>query len=707
MTKYWLTAIELAKLNLTGLPQSRQGIKNKANRENWQCRTRHAKGGGKEYHINSLPETSKLALFKKLHNQNHITAPMLTQKMEMANIKDWQKQAMTARLVILTEVEKIAQIVDGKILKAEKIFAEMAANNEHPDWLMKKIAQANVRGGQKGSRKISKATLRHWRGLLQKKGKTSLLPASPKIVKQEPLWLDIFLKEYGKPTKPSIAQVYEILEAQNIALPHIDTVRRHIRELPIIQQERGRKLARKIREVKSFKRRNVDTLLPCDVYTADGHRGDFEVYHHLSGHIFRPEIISILDCKTRLCVGWSAGKEENQYLVADALRNAVENFGISSIFYVDNGSGFKNQLLGDACTGILTKLGITPQFSLPYNAQAKGQIERFNQSLWVRSARYLPGFVGMDMDPEARQRMFKRSRREITETGQTKVIMEWIEFMKWAQLEVDKYNLRPHTALPKITDPTTGKRRHMSPMEMWIQHINEGFEPIKITKEQADDLFRPEEWRMVRRGEITLGQNIYFHSILEDYHRKTVRVAYDIHNPRWVIVRNKEGQLICEAELDGNVSPIFPNEVITQARWYRGEQAPKSIAQINQERRILGRIKRLDIKKEKAIAEMENPNHHLIEPSELSSLTIAEDETFINPKETNISKPSLELNGRPIFTHDFDYVTWLLNHPEKMKTKDTEILQSFLDEPFTSSALSLHGFDLKQIKDLIHKNKKS
>ncbi len=701
MSKEFFTVNELACYYLESLPKTQRGLSIKAKRENWQYRTREASGGGKEYHINSLPEAARIDLLNKLNSQNKPALPAI--KEDIGNTKDWQKEAMTARLTILAEVEKLAQILGGKILKAEKIFAEMATKEEHPDWLMEKISEANIRGGKKGSRKVSKATLRNWRGLLQKSGQMALLPKAPQIQKAELAWLDPFLKEFQKPTKPSIAQVYEVLEAQGYAMPHIDTVRKHVRSLPLLQKERGRKLARKMREIKSFKRRTVDMLLPNDVYTSDGHKADFEVYDMISGNIFRPEIISVLDCKTRLCVGWSAGKDESRYLVADALRNAIENFGIPSIFYVDNGCGFKNQLLSNECTGILARLGITPQFSIPYNSQARGQIERLNKSLWVRSARYVPGFVGADMDPEARQRMFKRTRSDIKETGETKVIMEWQEFMKWAQIEIDKYNARPHSGLPKVTDENTGKKRHMSPAEMWANHINKGFEPIMISKEQADDLFRPEEIRTTRRGELTMGRNIYFSPILENYHGDKVRMAYDIHNPEWVIVRNMEGQLICEAELNGNATPMFPSEIVDNARNRRNEQAAKSIAQISQEKRTLGRIKRLDAKKQEAIAELIASGNEMLEVNEHDPAVIAEGEAILAAEAQTIAKQPKELNGRPIFSDDLDYVEWLLNNQKQIKESDILVVKGFLDEPFMRSELEINGFDIEQIRKLIIK----
>lgn len=309
MINHWYTANELANFKLPELPATKAGLIKRAEREGWAWQARNARGGGKEYSIDNLPEAAKLELYRKAGAEHEIKLPAKKETTDLANVKDWQRQAMDARLMILSEVEKMAQaFFDGAILKAEKTFADMAKGGEHPDWLMERVQQANVRGGKKGSRRVSKSTLRYWRTILQKQGEYGLLPAMPKQPKAKLEWLEPFLKEWQKPTKPSIVQAYEVLEAHGVNLPHIDTVRRHIRQMPHIEAQRGRVLSRKMRDISKFKRRTADMLLPNDVYTADGHKADFEVYDIISGNIFRPEIISVLDVKTRLCVGWSTPK---------------------------------------------------------------------------------------------------------------------------------------------------------------------------------------------------------------------------------------------------------------------------------------------------------------------------------------------------------------------------------------------------------------
>ncbi|MFV0449660.1 MAG: DNA-binding protein, partial [Vibrio sp.] len=59
----WFAISEL--LNLPGLPNTVQGIAYQAKSKSWKLRSREGKGGGKEYHISSLPIETQVALYKR------------------------------------------------------------------------------------------------------------------------------------------------------------------------------------------------------------------------------------------------------------------------------------------------------------------------------------------------------------------------------------------------------------------------------------------------------------------------------------------------------------------------------------------------------------------------------------------------------------------------------------------------------------------
>ena len=236
---------------------------------------------------------------------------------------------------------------------------------------------------------------------------------------------------------------------------------RFIRSLGALARNRGRMGPRKLKELRAYVIRDFSMLEPGDVYMADGHCFDAEVRHPEHGKPFRPEIMTVIDVATRKIVGWTAGLAESGPLVADALRKTVEWNGIPSIFYTDRGSGFINERLADEVNGILARVGITHRVSLPYNSQARGVIERVHQSIWVRAAKEMPTFMGANMDPEARQRMFKRGRKGIATLGSSRLILEWPDFCQFAAFQVSEYNGRAHRALTRVRDEN-GKLVHQS-----------------------------------------------------------------------------------------------------------------------------------------------------------------------------------------------------------------------------------------------------
>src|SRR3546814_629053 len=143
--------------------------------------------------------------------------------------------------------------------------------------------------------------------------------------------------------------------------------------------------------------------------------------------------------------------------------------------------------------GLLARVGSTPDNSIAGRAQARGKIERLQQSLWKRSARKLPTYNGRDMDNEARRRVVKLIGKDIKEAGSSRLLMSWQDFLAWAQQQVDDYNNRPHSELPRTRDPQTGKLRHMSPAEYLADWRARGWKPLTLPAEVTEDLFRPYE----------------------------------------------------------------------------------------------------------------------------------------------------------------------------------------------------------------------
>lgn len=458
-------------------------------------------------------------------------------------MKSWQRERAQQRCAALREVERAADEIG-----ISEAVARIAA-----------------------SAGISPATLWRWRALHAHGGFAALAPRERGRPQPTPPWAPAFLNLWQIPSKRSIEDVLRDLPERledGVKMPSVSQVRRFVRKLSAVERNRGRMGPNALKAVRAFRRRSTRDLHPCDVYISDGHTFDAEVAHPRHGGPCRPEVTTVLDVATRKAVGWSVALAESTWAVADALRHACESHGVPSIYYADHGPGQENRVI----CAMLDRLGVREERSIARNSQARGVIEAFNRNL-VAAAKRLPTFMGAPMDADAKNRVFKITRRELRLVGSSRLLLPWDDFLGFIAAAMDAYNGRAHRALGK----------GISPARAWQKALEGGFEPMLPSSGEAADLFRPYEVRKCLRGEIALHGKRYFARHLEHVHGDEVRVGYGLHDPSRVWVRDLEDRLIAIAELDGNAAPYFPLSRIEQAR----------------EQRALGQLRRLQQKAER------------------------------------------------------------------------------------------------------------
>ncbi len=549
----WWTAAELADLQVEGWPRTKQAMLRRFARLSVRHRLR--RDGAHLYRVEDLPAPLREAALAASAAEDPAPEP------EAAADTDMSGRRAAARLALLREVDRLAEAL-GSVVLARRSLVETVRTGRDPR-LAGLAREALAR-----RRWLSVRTLERWAGyrdepaMLEVHGRATGVPD----------WLDAFLAIWARPSKPSIAFACELLrrERPDIDLPSLRTVQRTVARLGAVTRSRGRLGPRELKTVRPYIARDFRELEPADVFVADGHTHDQLVLHPVTGKPFRPEIIAVIDVATRRCVGWSTGIAESAWLVADALRHACGT-AVPAVFYTDRGSGFCNIHMDDPVTGVLARLGIRHETSLPYNSQARGVVERFHASCWIRGARLHAGYVGRDMDPEARKRVDRAVKRDLWVRGTTDLVPSWRAFVAWCEEQVRAYNARPHGSLPRLVDPATGRRRHMTPDEAWRAAGERGFRPVVPDARELDALFRPHVERTVRRGCVQLFDGTYFSRDLEEWHGRRVLVAYDVHDPQTVWVSDGDGRRICTAELDGNLVPYMPKSRIEAAREARAQ----------------------------------------------------------------------------------------------------------------------------------------
>lgn len=578
------TAAELASMEIPGLPTSKVNVIALAERNGWAYKEVSGRGGKRREY--TPPAHVMAAIREKAAKQVAALAPVAT--VTAVAIKDRgfytasQNLTADARKGVINALNSIMKETGYPLKTAARTLLNFARSGE--DKITPQLLAA-LRLARDGRGKPSPDGLPSERSLLrfvesQKNG--SIVPKKREADMSVPAWAKSFLSYYQKPEKPTVEHAYQLFVEANASMdrPSIHQVRRFLKKIGNVSLQAGRMGDRELKNLKPFVRRTFVDLLPSDVYSADGHKFDAEVQHPLHGRPFRPEITTVIDIATRRAVGWSVGLNESALAVLDALRHAVENGGIPAIFYVDNGTGYVNQMMQDKATGVMTRIGTEMVHSLPYNSQARGVIERFHQTL-IKAAKEITGYMGADMDREAKHNVFKLSRNALKVQAKGEVatvpLVGWSHFLKFIGEKYDAYNKRPHRGLPKMVDPETGRQRHQSPNEAWAIAESKGFAPHHISKEESIALFRPQMLRTVRRAEIELFGQRYFNGALTEFNGEQLAVSYDIHDPQKVWIYNADGRLICDAELDANAAPYMP----------------KSFVQHAQEKRTAGREKRL------------------------------------------------------------------------------------------------------------------
>lgn len=609
-----------------GLPGTARNVSLRAARESWPFRSREGRGGGREYLVSALPCPAQVVMVKRLaaqvtlndreglceaardevlravvergvgvevvENPTAQTVPTIKTRtprpvLPVEQIHAADREMMEARAAILSEIDRIVTAEGMSATKAVEWVAEVSRLGRLPERL---AALARAANGSKSTGKaaLTRRTLMRWLGIRKKIGVTAL--ARARVEREEiPAWVGAFLRLWQRPTKPTMTAAIRAMEEKfpEITPPSIDQTRRFVREkLGRVEAMRGRMGPRELKALRSYVIRDFSDLLAGDVFTADGHQFDAEVAHPLTGKPFRPEITTIIDVATRKVVGWSVGLSESADAVLDAMRVALESHGVPAIFYTDRGNGYLNERVAAVCDG----LGITHKVSLPYNSQARGVIERFHGT-YTAAAKDLVTYMGKPMDPEAKKKVYKLTRRQFREGDGTGIMIGWPDFVEGIKQVVARYNATPHSSLPEALNLDTGRVERQSPGGAWSVAIGGGVPLYPVAPEMMGGLYRPGVERQINRCMVQIFNNTYFAKELEEFHGEQAWVEYDIHDAHRVWVRELESKrLICAAGWDANKKAYFPQDVVAQAREQRAMKLVQRAERMKQDALVDGRI---------------------------------------------------------------------------------------------------------------------
>lgn len=455
--------------------------------------------------------------------------------------------------------------------------------------------------------RLNRDTLNKWKRIKKTRGSSAPLKVL-KDVSVKP-WYGLLLTLRQRPQGSCLKWITSQIAvnwnpAWGDAPPSYDAVRRACDDkLSAIDQIKGRYTGSALRSHKHWKPRTNDGMAPWLEVHADGWNTHFTAPHPASGDFVTYEVWHFHDVATRFVCPPGIGLTETYEVITAGLERCVRAGGMMAVLQTDSTKVIKRspRFTADPWAALTERAGFVVVHPKEVgNSQANGICENFNTYLDRRS-RELATYQGKGMDSLSLKRVKKLTekmvkavkagdlaardqfRREAEKMGKGRVFMSVGEAEDWINRVVDEFNDKPHRSLPKITCPTTGKRRHQTPRECLAEHMANGWRPVALDEHRLIDLFRPHVRCKVTREAISPvgnGQR-YYHPELGAWNGKEVMAAVDPTDWRAVIVKTLAGE------------PLFIADLVA-ATGYRA----KSQYEIAEGKRAEAQMKRLSKKAE-------------------------------------------------------------------------------------------------------------
>ena len=365
---------------------------------------------------------------------------------------------------------------------------------------------------------------------------------------------------------------------------------------------KGRHNGSALRAHMHYTKRSSAGMRPWDEIHADGWNTHFTAPHKVTGEFVTYEVWHAHDVATRFVPPFGLGYTENFDVIAACIENTIRCYGVPVILQTDSTAIVKKseRLKTNPATSLADRAGFTIVHPQEVgNSQANGIAENFNKYL-DRCSRELATYQAKDMDSLALKRVkkltgkmvaaaargetaeYSKLKLETERMGKGRVFGSYAEAVEWLDEKRVAFNNRPHSSLPKMRDPETGRMRHQSPAEALDAHRTEGWEPVMVDETHLIDMFwQHVQKKVVRQRVSPYGKMVFHDKILADWEGKQVVVAFSDRDDTRVWIKTLDGEIICEAQ-----------------RTYESAYRSQTAFDAGEEKRALSVIKRLEKKTE-------------------------------------------------------------------------------------------------------------
>ena len=534
--KEWFSAQELADFKLPALPTTKICVIEKSKRENWKSRARSGRGGGKEYHISSLPEVARIQLAvmtapaaKKEAVKTAINPQGLA---EYAHIEGRAKSRIDAKLEILEAFKEFQKSLGFANTRARYIFAEKynAGEVAVADWVKHTIIG------------LSACTLRNWAEVLANKGISGLAGKygcrkGTGIIDTNEAVKNYILGAIYETPHVSCKNIMRGLRARFKESPDSLPSYRTLQDWVKTWKEDNEQLLTAVKNPDAWRSKYKSAAgsasesivrlnqewqfdgTPSDLLLADGKRCN---------------IVGIIDVYSRR-LSLSVCDRASAYAVGCATRKAILKWGVPETVRTDNGKDY----VADYIKRVFAALNIEQIICPPFSPQKKPHIERAFRTFSHSLLEQLDGFIGHNVaerkDIEARRSFSQRlfSKDETIELRLT--TQELQEFCdRWCE---DIYEREEHGGLSITPEEKaasyTGTVRRIA---------DERCLDVLLAKPAGKDGIR-----VVSKKGISYEGSYYNAPELGGYEGQQIRVLLDEQDYGELYAFDLDGKFICKA----------------------------------------------------------------------------------------------------------------------------------------------------------------
>ncbi|MGD9769525.1 MAG: DDE-type integrase/transposase/recombinase, partial [Pseudolabrys sp.] len=395
--KHWLTAAEIATAQLAGLPTVKRAVNRVAAAQSWRGQPRCGRGGGVEYHIDSLPVAARADYFARHLQAIDVPASVARDaaiEPQAEAVAGPATEARDARLALLAAADRYAVAARMGHKRADAHFCDRynLGEIEIADWIKDEV------------KALSPRTLKRWRSL-SRAGKRSQLAVDRGASRRNTGILDrandgavktfalaVIVKQpqlTAHHIRALVADRFDgalLVGGRSISVPPIRTFQYALKAWRVdnrVALEAARnpdgfkntmRFAARVTSPASHLNEvwQIDAS-PADVMCVDG----------------RYAIYVAIDVYSRRVIGL-VSKTPRASAVGLLLRKCILTWGVPDRIKSDNGSDF----IARETQRLFAGLAIEHEKARPFTPEQKGHVERVIGTLQRGLMRTLPGFVG-------------------------------------------------------------------------------------------------------------------------------------------------------------------------------------------------------------------------------------------------------------------------------------------------------------------------